>query len=71
VPALAELHDRLTRGLVAPDRAGAPRTTEQAVHDGSVGRLLYATTAPAAIAGELARLGGWLHHGGDPRARAA
>jgi hypothetical protein len=58
--ALAALHDRLARGLVAPARVGAPRITEQAVHDGSVGRLLYATTQPPAIAGELALLGGWL-----------
>jgi Fic family protein len=57
---LAVLHDRLTRGLVDTDRIGIPRTSEQAVHDGSVGRMLYATTAPAAIPDQLARLGSWL-----------
>jgi hypothetical protein len=59
VPALAALHERLTRGLVGAERAGVPRTTEQAVHDGSVGRMLYATTAPAAIPDQLALLGSW------------
>jgi hypothetical protein len=58
-PALTALHERLTRGLVGADRAGVPRTTEQAVHDGSVGRMLYATTAPAAIADQLALLASW------------
>jgi hypothetical protein len=60
VPALGDLHGRLTRGLIAPDRVGATRTSEQAVHDGSVGRMLYATTPPPAIPGELALLGSWL-----------
>jgi hypothetical protein len=59
-PALAELHRRLTRGLVAPERAGTPRRSEQAVHDASVGRILYFPTDPAAIPRELALLGGWL-----------
>jgi Fic family protein len=58
--ALAELHRRLTRGLVAPDVAGAVRRTEQAVHDASVGRVLYFPTDPAAIPRELALLDTWL-----------
>ena len=57
---LRELHRRTTRGLVAADRAGEPRTTEQAVHDASIGRILFFTTAPADIAGELAALCDWL-----------
>lgn len=58
--ALRDLHGRLTRGLVDAARVGAARTSEQAVHDGSVGRMLYATTAPAAVPGEVALLGDWL-----------
>jgi hypothetical protein len=58
--ALQDLHGRLTAGLVAPERGGAPRVTDQAVHDGSVGRMLYATAPPATIPGELAFLGNWL-----------
>jgi hypothetical protein len=58
--ALRELHGHLTRGLIDAERVGAPRTSDQAVHDGSVGRLLYATAAPAAVPGEVALLGGWL-----------
>jgi fido (protein-threonine AMPylation protein) len=58
--ALAELHRRLTRGLVAPEVAGAPRRSDQAVHDASTGRVLYFPTEPAAIAGEMALLDAWL-----------
>ncbi len=60
VDALADLHRRLTAGLVAPEVAGRPRTTEQAVHDGSIGRVLYFTTDPADVVGEVHRLAGWL-----------
>lgn len=63
VDALAELHRRLTLGLVAPEHAGRPRTTDQAVHDASVGRILYFATDPADVAGELHRLAGWLATG--------
>jgi Fic family protein len=59
-PALAELHRRLTRGLVASDRAGVPRRTERVVQDGSVGRIIFRPSEPAAIPGELALLGTWL-----------
>jgi Fic family protein len=61
---LRDLHARLTLGLVAPDRAGAPRTVEQAVHDASVGRILYFTSAPEAVPSELALLGSWLASAG-------
>jgi hypothetical protein len=60
VPALAELHRRLTRGLVDSSHAGEPRVTEQVVHDASVGRILYYPAAPAQIQGRLAALGAWL-----------
>lgn len=58
--ALAELHRRLTRGLVGADRAGEPRVTEQAVQDASVGRVLYYTAHPQTLGDELDRLAGWL-----------
>jgi Fic family protein len=58
--ALAELHRRLTRGLVAAEVAGTTRRTEQAVHDASIGRILYFTTDPSAIPRELALLDAWL-----------
>ncbi|MTV26465.1 Fic family protein [Nitriliruptoraceae bacterium ZYF776] len=58
--ALAELHRHLTDGLVAPDRAGAPRVSEQAVHDAAVGRILYFTVDPVAVPRELGLLGAWL-----------
>lgn len=60
VPALAELNRRLVRGLVAPGVAGRPRRTEQAVHDASVGRVLYYPTPPDQVSRETALLGSWL-----------
>jgi fido (protein-threonine AMPylation protein) len=59
VAALEELHRRLTRGLVAPDRAGAPRRVDRAVQDGAVGRVIYYPADPDAVPGELALLGAW------------
>ena len=58
--ALGELHRRLTRGLVAPERAARLRTSEQAVHDGSVGRMLYATVEPDALPAAFEALTRWL-----------
>lgn len=58
--ALRALHARLTRGLVAPERVGASRTTEQAVHDASTGRVLFFTPDPARVESRLAVLEGWL-----------
>ncbi|WP_052664088.1 Fic family protein [Nitriliruptor alkaliphilus] len=60
VPTLAELHRRLTLHLVAPDRAGRLREVEQAVHDASVGRIMYFTADPAVLADELEHLAAWL-----------
>ena len=57
---LRELHRRLTRGLVAPERAGATRQLEQAVHDGATGRILYLTTPPGQLPRELGLLLAWL-----------
>lgn len=63
--ALAELHQRLTHGLVADERAGQPREVEQAVHDASTGRVLYFTSDPSTITDELARLGAWMSGEGE------
>jgi hypothetical protein len=60
IETLRELHRRLTAGLLDPDRAGKPRTTEQAVQDTSVGRVLYYTVHPQIVAEELEQLGAWL-----------
>jgi hypothetical protein len=60
VVALTELHRRLTEHLVAPERAGSLRLVEQAVHDASVGRIVYFTEPPERLAAELDRLAGWL-----------
>jgi len=57
---LGALHRRLTRGLVTPERAGAPRELEQAVHDGATGRILYLTTPAAQLSRELGLLLAWL-----------
>jgi Fic family protein len=59
-PTLAELHRRLTDGLVAPARAGRPRASEQAVHDASLGRIIYFTPDPAQLPAALAGLADWL-----------
>jgi hypothetical protein len=64
--ALRELHGRLTRGLVSPTRTGRPRTSEQAVHDGATGRILYFTTDPARIEAELRALSRWMTTADDP-----
>lgn len=60
VEALALLHRRITHGLVAADHAGVPRRSEQAVHDASVGRIIYFPTEPPAIPRELALMVAWL-----------
>ena len=58
--ALGELQRRLTHGLLDPVLAGAPRTTDQAVQDTTIGRVLYAAVDPAEIADELERLAAWM-----------
>jgi len=58
--ALAELHRRLTAGLLAPDRAGQLRTSEQAVHDASIGRVIYFTADPDTLTTAVDDLAAWL-----------
>ncbi|MFA9429892.1 Fic family protein [Egicoccus sp. AB-alg2] len=57
---LGELHRRLTRGLLAPDRAAHLRTSDQAVHDASVGRVIYYTVEPALLPTAADALDAWL-----------
>jgi hypothetical protein len=63
VETLSVLHRRLTRGLLDDDHAGRPRRSEQAVHDASVGRIIYFPTEPDRIPRDTALLGGWLVSG--------
>lgn len=57
---LVELHRVICRGLVADEVAGRLRRTDQAVHDGAQGRMLYRPPAPAALEGLLAGLESWI-----------
>ncbi|MEX2621760.1 MAG: Fic family protein [Egibacteraceae bacterium] len=57
---LAELHTLVCRGLVDGAVAGRPRRTEQAVHDGAQGRVLYRAAPPGRLDGLLDGLAAWL-----------
>lgn len=69
--ALAELHRLLTLGLVAPEDAARPRLTEQALHDGAQGMVIYNTPAPEAVPELLEGLAGWLTGAGGRMGSAA
>jgi len=58
--ALALLHRHVVHGLVAEDVAARPRRTDQAVHDGAEGRVLYRAADPAAVPALLDGLARWL-----------
>jgi hypothetical protein len=58
--ALADLHRRLTRGLADERLQGTVRTVPQAVHDASIGRIIFRTSAPEHVPSRLAALSGWL-----------
>lgn len=60
VAALRELHRRMTDGLLAPETAGAPRRTEQAVHDASIGRVLFFPVDPDQVVERLDRAATWV-----------
>lgn len=62
---LAELHAIICRGLVDPTVAGRRRATEQAVHDGAQGRVIYNTPAPDQLPSLLAGLERWLRGDGQ------
>jgi hypothetical protein len=57
---LVALHERLTAGLVEPARADRGRTTDQAVHDGAQGQLLFSLPDPEVARARLAALCDWL-----------
>jgi Fic family protein len=60
---LQRLHGLVTQGLVAPEAVGRPRTTDQAVHDGAQGWVVYHPPPPEALPALLDGLAGWLGHG--------
>jgi hypothetical protein len=57
---LEELHRRLTETLVADDVRARLRRTQQAVHDASVGQMVFRAPDPDVIEGRLGALEGWL-----------
>lgn len=65
VAALRTLHRRMTDGLLAPATAGAPRRTEQAVHDASIGRVLFFPVDPDQVVERLDRAAAWVADAGD------
>lgn len=58
--ALAELHALICRDLIDAGSAGQPRRTQQAVHDGAQGRVLYRAVEPEHVGGLLDGLAAWL-----------
>jgi hypothetical protein len=60
---LATLHGLLCHGLVDPDVVGRPRRTEQALHDGAQGLVLYHAPPAEELPALLERLGAWLGEG--------
>lgn len=71
VEALADLHTRITAGLVTPEDAGRPRAVELALHDGAQGKVLYNTPPPERVPELLDELGGWLAGSGGRLGAAA
>ena len=63
--ALRELHTRITDGLLAPEVAGRPRRTEQAVHDASIGRVLFFPVDPGRIRARLEQAATWVAESQD------
>lgn len=57
---LRRLHTAVTDRLVAPEVAGAWRRTEQAIHDGAQGMVIYNAPPPAAVPEAMAALERWL-----------
>jgi Fic family protein len=60
---LATAHGLLCHGLVDPEVVGRPRRTEQAMHDGAQGLVLYHAPAPEELPALLEGLGRWLGDG--------
>jgi Fic family protein len=57
---LAQLHGFICQGLVEPEVVGRPRSTEQAIHDGAQGKVIFNTPDPSDIPGLLDDLQSWL-----------
>ncbi|MEE8599595.1 Fic family protein [Euzebya tangerina] len=58
--ALHALHQQIVGQLVDPDVIGQPRRTEQAVHDGAHGMVIYAAPPPDRAAEMMTELLDWL-----------
>jgi hypothetical protein len=61
--ALGTLHGLLCRGLVDPEVAGRPRRTEQAMHDGAQGLVLYHAPPAEDVPRLMDGLASWLGEG--------
>lgn len=57
---LEEAHAALCQGLVDPRLLGRLRRTEQAIHDGAQGRILYRAEHPDRLEGLLTDLARWI-----------
>jgi Fic family protein len=67
---LARLHGVICEGLVAPEVIGRPRRTEQAVHDGAQGMVIFNAPDHESLPGLLQALQRWLR-GEDGEGSAA
>lgn len=59
-PTLEELHRRLTETLVADEVRGRLRRTQQAVHDASVGKVLFRAPDPEVVEARLGAVEAWV-----------
>lgn len=57
---LGRLHGIISQGLVLPEVIGRYRVTEQAVHDGTQGMMIYSAAAPETVPAAMAELGTWI-----------
>lgn len=57
---LRRLHGLICQGLVDPDVIGVWRRTEQAVHDGGQGMVIYNAPAAGLVEGAMAALADWI-----------
>lgn len=68
---LTRLHGLICQGLVAPEIIGQPRRTDQAVHDGAQGMVIYNPAEPDTIPDLLDELAVWLRGSGAREGSAA
>ncbi|HUG85077.1 MAG TPA: Fic family protein [Euzebya sp.] len=57
---LRRLHGLICQGLVDPEVIGAWRRTEQAVHDGGQGMVIYNALPPERVAASMDQLADWI-----------